>query len=265
MSASKQHNIMMEALRIALVAVFYFVVAKLGLQLAFVNPSASPIWPATGVAIAAVLLWGYRIAPAIFIGAFVANQLTAGSLFTSCGIAVGNTLEALAAGYLIQRFGGGEQIFDDATGVARFAIIAVLATAISAALGTLSLALGGYIESHAPLYVGLTWWLGDLAGALVVTPVVLLWGRGPKWTFEPQSLTSPSLVLPYLGAALVGFVAFTPSIPPLPIRDLLGFVTILPLLWSALPDPAAHGYYRADFGCVRSMGHITEWRALRFL
>jgi two-component sensor histidine kinase/integral membrane sensor domain MASE1 len=230
MTESRQQKPLIEALRFVLVALSYFLVAKIGLQLAYVHPSASPIWPATGVAIAAVLLWGYRIAPAIFIGAFVANQLTAGSVFTSLGIASGNTLEALAAGYLVQRFGGGKQVFDDAAGVARFAVIAVLATVISAAFGTASLALGGYIEADRVPYVALTWWLGDLAGALVLTPVVLLWGR---YRAGLQSVR-PSLMLPYLGAAIVGFVAFTPSIPSLPIRDLFGFFTILPLLWAAL-------------------------------
>jgi two-component sensor histidine kinase/integral membrane sensor domain MASE1 len=234
MSESTQRKRSTEVLRIALVAISYFVVAKLGLQLAFLHPSASPIWPATGVAIAALLLWGYRVAPAIFIGAFVANQLTAGSLFTSLGIAAGNTLEAVAASYLVQRFRGGKQVYDDAAGVARFAFIAVLTTIISAAFGTTSLAAGGYIEPNAVPYVGLTWWLGDLAGALVVTPVVLLWARNPAWDFKLRSHTGRSLVLPYLGAAIVGFVAFTPSIPALPLRDLLGFLTILPLLWAAL-------------------------------
>jgi two-component sensor histidine kinase/integral membrane sensor domain MASE1 len=232
MSESRQQNSAMAALRLALVALSYCLVAKLGLQLALVHPSASPIWPATGVAIAAVLLWGCRIAPAIFLGAFVANQLTAGSLFTSLGIASGNTLEALAAGYLVQRFGGDEHVFDDAAGVAKFAVIAVLATAISAAFGTASLALGGYVEPHRLPYIALTWWLGDLAGALVVTPVMLLWGR--CWPFPLQLSNSPSLLFAYLGAAIVGFVAFTPLIPALPIRDLLGFLTILPLLWAAL-------------------------------
>ena len=87
----------MKAIRFAFITLSYFLVAKLGLQLAFVHPNASPIWPATGLAIAAVLLLGYRIAPAIFIGAFVANQLTAGSVLTSLGIALGNTQGNLAA------------------------------------------------------------------------------------------------------------------------------------------------------------------------
>src|SRR5262245_44056540 len=81
-----------------LVGLAYFTFAHLGLRLASINSSATPIWPPTGIAIAAVLLWGNRIAPAIFVGALLINQLTAGSIFTSLAIAGGNTLEAVVAG-----------------------------------------------------------------------------------------------------------------------------------------------------------------------
>ena len=77
-----------------LVGIAYFTFAGLGLQLASINPSVTSIWPPTGLAIAAILLWGGRIAPAIFIAAFLINQITAGSIFTSLAIAGGNTLEA---------------------------------------------------------------------------------------------------------------------------------------------------------------------------
>jgi integral membrane sensor domain MASE1 len=85
-----------DAPRFVLVGLAYFGIAYLGLQLASINPSATPIWPATGVAIAAVLLWGYQITPAIFIGAFLVNYLTAGSPLASLAIALGNMLEAAA-------------------------------------------------------------------------------------------------------------------------------------------------------------------------
>src|SRR5262245_39646469 len=169
------------ALQFAVVALAYFAVAKLSLYLAVVHPSASPIWPATGIAVAAVLLWGYRIAPAVFVAAFFVNQLTAGSIFTSLSIAAGNTLEAVIASYLVQGWGGGQRVFDTAVGVAKFSIIAVVSTALSASIGPLSLTLGGYLETNAFSHVALTWWLGDLAGAVVVTPVVLLWCRNPTW------------------------------------------------------------------------------------
>src|SRR5262245_42207839 len=92
------------------VALAYFTFAYLGLRLASIHPSATPVWPPTGFAIAAILLWGYRIAPAIFIGAFLINQLTAGSIFTSLAIAGGNTLEAVIAGYLVRHWAEGEQV-----------------------------------------------------------------------------------------------------------------------------------------------------------
>jgi len=85
------------------VAVVYFLAAKLGLSLAFLNASVSPVWPPTGVAIAAVWWLGYRVAPGIFLGALLVNLLTL-SPPTASGIAIGNTLEALAAVYLLRRY-----------------------------------------------------------------------------------------------------------------------------------------------------------------
>ena len=80
--------------------IIYVVVAKLSLRLAFVHASASSIWPVTGIALAAVLLVGYRIWPAIFIGAFLVNDFTAGNFITSLGIAAGNTIEAVLGAWL---------------------------------------------------------------------------------------------------------------------------------------------------------------------
>ena len=88
------------------VALAYFVLAKLGLQLASVHPSASPIWAPTGFALAVVLLGGPRLWPAVFIGAFAANATTAGTLETSLLIALGNTLEAVVGGLLIGHWSG---------------------------------------------------------------------------------------------------------------------------------------------------------------
>ena len=96
---------------VPVVAGAYFVFAKLGLLLASVNPSASPIWPPSGIALAAVLLGGLRMWPAIFAGAFAANLLTAGTPETSALIALGNTLEAIVGGFLIGRWSGGASTF----------------------------------------------------------------------------------------------------------------------------------------------------------
>src|SRR5467141_4258949 len=94
---------------LAVLAAVYFAAGKLGLKLAFVNASASAVWPCTGIALAAFLILGYRVWPAILSGAFLVNLTTAGSVTTSMGIAVGNTLEGVVGCYLVNRFGGGQR------------------------------------------------------------------------------------------------------------------------------------------------------------
>src|SRR6266704_5971592 len=84
---------------IGILAVIYFVAGKLGLMLAFIHASASPVWPPTGIALAGLLLLGLRAWPAIFLGAFIVNVTTAGSLATSLGIAAGNTLEGVVGAW----------------------------------------------------------------------------------------------------------------------------------------------------------------------
>src|SRR5258706_13744785 len=102
------------------VAIIYLAVAKLSLALASVHPSATPIWPPTGFALAAVLLLGYRVSPAIFLAALVANATTAGSVYTSLAIAAGNTIESLVGAYLVDRYSDRRNTFRAPAGVARF-------------------------------------------------------------------------------------------------------------------------------------------------
>src|SRR5215467_7588000 len=111
----------------------YFVLAKSGLALALIHPSASSIWPPTGFALAAMVLWGYRIWPAIFLAAMIANATAAGSIGTAISIATGNTLEALVGALLINVWCNGRDTFSTSNAVARFTIVCVvLATPISA-------------------------------------------------------------------------------------------------------------------------------------
>src|SRR6266404_4531266 len=90
----------------------YIVAGKFSLRLASVHPSASPVWPPTGIAIATLVGLGLRFWPAVFAGAFVVNLTTAGSVLTSLGISAGNTLEAVLAAYLIIRFANGRRAFE---------------------------------------------------------------------------------------------------------------------------------------------------------
>src|SRR5262245_54718528 len=215
-----------------LVAFAYFTLAVLGLRLASVNPSVTPIWPPTGLAITSMLLWGNRITPAIFIGAFLVNQLTASSILTSLAIASGNTLEAVIAVYLVRLWGEGEQVFDTPNGVIKFALISLAATLVSATIGVSSLTLAGYAEIGRFTTVWLTWWFGDLAGALVVAPVVVLWTKTELASLTPPQITRTGLT--YLAAIAVGVMAFSPLLQQTTLHDVLIFVVVLPLLWAAL-------------------------------
>jgi PAS domain S-box-containing protein len=220
-------------LALAIVAVAYFLLAKLGLQLASINPSASPIWPPTGVALAAVLLGGLRIWPAIFAGAFAANATTAGTLETSAVIAVGNTLEGVVGGYLIARWCGGTGAFATPARVAKFAIVcAGVPTIISASIGVSTLCVAGFADWANFIPIWITWWLGDAAGAVVVTPVIVLWAATRWRSIGWKEAGDIAMVL---GCALaVGLVAFSPLLPRSEYTSPLGFLAILPLVLAAL-------------------------------
>jgi signal transduction histidine kinase/CheY-like chemotaxis protein len=215
------------------IGVIYFALAKGGLALASIHPSATPIWPPTGVALAAVLLWGYRTWPAIFAAAVVANATTAGSVATAIAIATGNSLEAVVGAYLINRWSSGCNTFSTPNSVAKFALIYfVIATPISASIGLTSLVTAGYIERTNFANAWVTWWLGDVTGALVIAPVIVLWASSDYHAFNRNESLETVGVL--ATAAAVGLIAFSPLIEQTPSRDPLGFLAILPMLWAAL-------------------------------
>ncbi|MEH2530364.1 signal transduction histidine kinase/CheY-like chemotaxis protein [Bradyrhizobium sp. AZCC 1588] len=215
------------------IGLIYFALAKGGLALASIHPSATPIWPPTGVALAAVLLWGYRTWPAIFAAAVIANATTAGSVATAIAIATGNSLEAVVGAYLINRWSGGRNTFSMPNSVAKFALICfVIATPISASIGLTSLATAGYIEPTNFVDAWVTWWLGDVTGALVIAPVIVLWASSHYHVFNRNEFWETVGVL--ATAAAVGLIAFSPLIEQTPSRDPLGFLAILPMLWAAL-------------------------------
>jgi diguanylate cyclase (GGDEF)-like protein len=214
-------------------AAVYFVAAKLGLRLAFVHASATPVWPNAGLALAAMLLLGARVWPAVFVGAFLANFATAGSVATSLGIATGNTLEAVVGAYLVTRFASGRRAFERANDVFKFTLLAaIVSTTISATLGVTSLALGGFARwtEYGPIW--LTWWLGDAVGDLVVTPVVLLWYARPlvRWP-RGRALEAAALLA---GLGLAGLIVFG-GLFPSRVKDYpLEFLCIPFFMWAAV-------------------------------
>jgi signal transduction histidine kinase len=228
----------------------YFVLAKIGLALALIHPSASTIWPPTGFALAAIVLWGYRAWPAIFLAAIIANATAAGSIGTAISIATGNSLEALVGGVLINVWSNGRDTFSTSNTVAKFTVICVvLATPISATVGITSLAIAGYAEWANFANIWLTWWLGNMIGALVVTPVVVLWTLSDARAFSRTELTKSAGVIAL--AVAVGFIAFSPYVQIVATPGALSFLAVLPLLWAALRrgprDTAVASFILAGF------------------
>jgi PAS domain S-box-containing protein len=175
---------------------------------------------------------GYRVWPGIFLGAFLVNLTTAGSIATTLGIATGNTLEGLAGAYLANRFAHGANAFDRPQDVFTFAVLAGLAsTTVSPFFGVTSLALGGHAGWAEYGRIWLTWWLGDAGGALIVAPVLLLWGQDPRVRWTLAQVNELGLLLVTL--VLVGLTVFGGVLPDTIKTYPHAFLCIPVLVWTA--------------------------------
>jgi PAS domain S-box-containing protein len=190
----------------------YLITGKLGLRFALINPSASAVWAPSGIALAACLIFGSRIWPAIFIGAFLVNITTYGSVATSIAIAMGNTSEALVAAYLVRRFARGIDVFGLTSDTFRFVFCAaVLSTTVSATIGVTSLCVAGYARWTQYGWIWFTWWMGDGTGDLIVTPFLILWARGPRLLWGREKRAEGALLLAtFLLMAVIVFGALSP-------------------------------------------------------
>lgn len=229
MDASFQQRLRAISRSLVLFAV-YFISAKLGLRLAFVHASATAVWPPTGVALAAFLVLGTEVWPAVFLAAFLANLTTAGNVWTSLLIASGNTLEGILGAWLVDLLAGGRGAFERAQDIFKFAGLAgALAPAVGATIGVTSLSAFGYAPWPSYGAIWLTWWLGDLSGALMVAPLILLWAAKPRAPLRRK----PELSLSFFTVLAAGLAVFTPwfhlGLEGLP----LPFLCLPPLIWIA--------------------------------
>ena len=216
---------------LAAVAVIYFATAKGSLAFASINPSATPVWPPTGLALGLTILLGNRVLPAIFLGALAANLATTGGLGTSLAIAAGNTAEAFGGAFLIVRWANGVDAFQTPVGIGKIAASIAASTTVSATTGTIALVLTGAAAMTAAAVIWMTWWLGDMAGAAMVAPVVVLWARDRR----PASVLGASETAALFALTIVaGALALGPFVPIGPGRNGLAFLVIVPLMWAAL-------------------------------
>jgi diguanylate cyclase (GGDEF)-like protein len=218
---------------VVLSAVFavYFGLGKLGLTFSALNENATAVWPPSGYALAAFIVFGPRIWPAVLAGAFLVYFTTTGALLSSIAIGIGNTFEGLVAATLVERLADGTEVFRRIRTVFRFAFIAMFSTSIGATWGATSVTLLGSAVWTDYSNIWMTWWLGDLSGTLVVTPFMLLWATTPIGRVKPLEAIEAAGLLVLL--VCVGLVVFGGQFPSDVKTYPLDFLCVPFLLWAA--------------------------------
>jgi PAS domain S-box-containing protein len=231
-------GIALYALELAAIAAAYFGLAYSSQLLPAINPGDTPLWPPTGLALALILLRGYRIWPAILVGSILSGAMTTRPLVDSGSIAIAAPLAALAGAWLINRLANGRRTFATPLDVAKFALLCFVPIAqVSATIAAAGFFLSGSLNAAQAPATWLTWCLADAAGSLIVVPVIVLWAATAFRPFAAWSVLEAAAI--FALTAVIGLAAFSPVIGGdvaalLPYRSLLGVLVLLPLLWAAL-------------------------------
>ncbi len=212
-----------------LLAAIYFAAAKFSLLFALPPGYATAVWPPSGIAFAAVLMFGPRIWPGIWAGAALVNFTINSSVFAAVVIGSGNTLEALAGAALVRRFIGVPHRFERGEDVVIFMAAAFVSAAVAATCGALPIAIG-----HAPTVAeivanGWTWWVGDAAGIIIFAPLILSWGSRDAAAMPRRRAEAACLALLLLAVAFIAFSGASRYAPPIPRSYLM----VPFVLWTA--------------------------------
>jgi PAS domain S-box-containing protein len=209
----------------------YFVLAKLSLLLPVIGGNVSAIWPPSGFSVAALLLIGRRIAPALWLGAFLATASTGAPWLVAAGIACGNTLEYWVAAWIVRRWCGADT---DLSRIRDLLILlipaAFLPSLLAAGIGAASLAVGGVAPWVAYFAIAQTWWLGDALAIVLLTPFLLVWGRrGRRGLRRPTEWVAAVAVTLICSIIVFGdwsLLAFK--------QQTAAYLVFPPALWAAL-------------------------------
>jgi PAS domain S-box-containing protein len=214
-------------LGVALLAASYVVAGRLGFTASAIHPVVSSAWPPSGVALAALLLFGKRFWPGVALGAFVVNISGGIAPLGAAAIAAGNTSEALLGAWLLTSFGEFRPSFQRLRDVFALVLAALASTPVSATVGVVVLTVTGGAAGISRDTMWLTWCSGDTIGILLVTPLVLTWAAGPRPRVAARDVIEASV----LGGLLIACTAVL---------------------------------FRTPFSYVYAIFPVTIWAALRF-
>ncbi len=242
------------AVRLLSLAIVYWLVARLGLAVAVVHASASPVWAPAGIAVGALVVGGRKYWPGVFVGALAANVAIAGHWPSSILIAVGNTAEALIGAWAIGRWCGGKNAFDNVVHTVLFVALAAIVAPLSSSLvGVGSLAAFGLAPWSEFVTIWGTWYLGDALGIIVVAPAILLAHRWRDLANVPvpESIAYPLVLI------FVGLLAFGP-LRPESLQDVrLGALALPVIAWAAIRlGPLASAWSTLTLAVMAVIGNV---------
>ena len=218
--------------QIVVVSGAYFAAGRLGLATPFTSGNVSPVWPASGIALAAILLWGYRVSPGIAVGAFLVNFWSPVPHTAAVGLAAGNTLAAVTGAFLLHQipdFHPSLSRLQDVLGLIVFA--AMGSTMVSASVGVAVLFA---THVHPWTNVGTAWlmyWLGDAMGVLLVAPLALTFPT--LWKIRPRTRIAELTTLVLLLSVACFFIFNDRTLFALKL-NVLGFAVFPFVIWAAI-------------------------------
>ena len=217
--------------KIILFAIIYHLAARLGLSLAYVQANAFPVWPPTGISIAVLLIFGLNLWPGVSLGVLLGSILTGAPFLLAFGMSVGNTLEALLIALFLKRVVKFHPEMNHVQDVLNLLVASVFGTMISATIGTITLTLIDGLDWNSFQIIWITWWIGDLLGALVITPFLLVWANPPTFASNWKAYLEGIVQLILLG--ILSWYVFNDR-PPSPIlHEALLYVIFPVTIWAA--------------------------------
>lgn len=212
------------------VAMAYVLTGHLGLMIPFAGSHITLIWLPTGIAVAALVRWGWSMIPAVYLAALLVNLSIGSSFSLAASIAIGNTAGPVFAAWWLIRAGFHSQ-FDRRQDVSLLILAACVGMMLSATGGVINLELAGLLPQEAMATAWLSWWMGDTVGVLLAAPLLLSFSRNNT----DQLLRDRNTLLLWLAIALpLAWISFSQTVGTIEQSLALTFLSLPMFVWAAL-------------------------------